>query len=123
MYEVTIQKSFSAAHFLKEIGGKCEELHGHNFIVELTVRGQSLNDEDILIDFRDLKGWIQEILDTFDHRYLNEIEAFKGMNPSAERIARIIHDRLVEKVKTKGLNIARVKVWESENAHVAYYDE
>jgi 6-pyruvoyltetrahydropterin/6-carboxytetrahydropterin synthase len=123
MYEVTIRKSFSAAHILKEIGGKCEDLHGHNFIVEVTVKGESLTEEDLLIDFRDLKKWTNEILEQLDHKYLNETEIFKGMNPSSERIARYIHDRLADKVKTKGLNIARVTVWESENARVVYYHE
>jgi 6-pyruvoyltetrahydropterin/6-carboxytetrahydropterin synthase len=123
MYEATIRKSFSAAHILKEIGGKCENLHGHNFIVEVTVRGESLNEEDILIDFRDLKRWTHDILEALDHKYLNEIDVFKGMNPSSERIARYIHDRLADNVKTMGLAIACVTVWESENARVAYYDE
>ena len=123
MYEATIRKSFSAAHILKDIGGKCEDLHGHNFIVEVTVQGESLNEEDLLIDFRDLKRWTNEILEMLDHKYLNEIEVFKGMNPSSERIARTIHDRLADKVKTMGLNIARVTVWESENARVVYYHE
>jgi 6-pyruvoyltetrahydropterin/6-carboxytetrahydropterin synthase len=123
MYEVTIKKTFSAAHILKEIGGKCEDLHGHNFIVEVTVRGESLNQEDILIDFRDLKRWTNEVLEALDHKYLNEIEVFNRTNPSSERIARYIHDQLADNVKTMGLNIARVKVWESENAHVAYCHE
>lgn len=123
MYEVTIRKSFSAAHILKDIGGKCEDLHGHNFIVEVTVKGDALNEEDILIDFRVLKQRTDEILEQLDHKYLNEIEVFKGMNPSSERIARYIHDRLADKVKTMGLNIARVTVWESENARVAYSNE
>lgn len=123
MYEATIRKSFSAAHILKDIGGKCEDLHGHNFIVEVTVRGESLNAEDLLIDFRDLKRWTNEILEALDHKYLNETEVFKGMNPSSERIARYIHDRLVDKVETMDLNIARVTVWESENARVVYYHE
>jgi 6-pyruvoyltetrahydropterin/6-carboxytetrahydropterin synthase len=123
MYELTIRKTFSAAHILKDIGGKCEDLHGHNFIVEATVKGEALNEEDLLIDFRDLKRWTNEILDQFDHKYLNEIEIFRGMNPSSERIARYIHDRLADKVKTTGLSIARVTVWESENARVVYSNE
>jgi 6-pyruvoyltetrahydropterin/6-carboxytetrahydropterin synthase len=123
MYEVTIRKTFSAAHILKEIGGKCEDLHGHNFIVEVTVKGEALSEEDLLIDFRDLKRWTNDILEALDHKYLNEIELFNGMNPSSEQIARYIHDRLADKVKTMGLNIARVTVWESENARVTYYHE
>jgi 6-pyruvoyltetrahydropterin/6-carboxytetrahydropterin synthase len=122
MYEVTIRKSFSAAHILKEIGGKCEDLHGHNFLVEVTVAGADLNDEDLLIDFRDLKKWTNEILDDLDHKYLNEIDFFKEMNPSSERVAKYIFDRLTERIQGMNLNlkVPRVTVWESENARVTY---
>lgn len=122
MYEVTIKKSFSAAHVLKEIGGKCEDLHGHNFLVEVTVEGEALNGEDLLIDFRDLKKWTNGILDQLDHKYLNEIDVFKGINPSSERVAKFIHDRLTETIESLdlGLVVSRVTVWESDNARVAY---
>jgi len=120
MYEVTIKKSFAAAHILKEIGGKCEDLHGHNFLVEVTVAGETLNDEDLLIDFRDLKRWTNEILEGLDHKYLNEIEAFQGINPSSERVAKYIYDRLAPQVQAVNLQVTCVTVWESENARVAY---
>lgn len=120
MYEVTIKKSFAAAHILKEIGGKCEDLHGHNFLVEVTVAGDRLNDEEILIDFRDLKRWTNEILEELDHKYLNEVEAFRDVNPSSERVAKHIHDRLVPLVQAANLRVAGVTVWESDNARVTY---
>jgi len=122
MYEVTIKKSFSAAHVLKEIGGKCEDLHGHNFLVEVSVAGEALNGEDLLIDFRDLKKWINEILDHLDHKYLNEVAAFKDINPSSERVAKFIYDRLTKKIQTVTLDlmVSRVTVWESDNARVTY---
>jgi len=120
MYEVTIKKSFAAAHILKEIGGKCEDLHGHNFLVEVTVTGEALNNEDLLIDFRDLKRWTNEILDDFDHKYLNELAAFQGVNPSSERVAKYIYDRLAEKMQNLNLRVAKITVWESDNARVAY---
>ncbi|MFA5182871.1 MAG: 6-carboxytetrahydropterin synthase QueD [Syntrophales bacterium] len=122
MYEVTIKKTFSAAHILKEIGGKCEDLHGHNFLVEVTVAGNVLNGEDILIDFRDLKRWMNEILEYLDHKYLNEVEAFKDINPSSERVAKYMYDRLTEKIQTLNLvlTVSRVTVWESDNARVTY---
>ena len=122
MYEVTIKKSFSAAHVLKEIGGKCEDLHGHNFLVEVTVTGNTLNREEILIDFRDLKKWTNEILDHLDHKYLNEVEFFKDINPSSERVAKFIFDRLAERIQTMnmGLTVSRVTVWELDNARVSY---
>ncbi len=122
MYEVTIKKYFSAAHVLKEIGGKCESLHGHNFLVEVTVAGDALNGEDLLIDFRDLKKWIKEILEHLDHKYLNEVEAFRDINPSSERVAKFIYDLLTEKIKSLNLSlmVSGVTVWESDNARVTY---
>jgi 6-pyruvoyltetrahydropterin/6-carboxytetrahydropterin synthase len=120
MYEVTIRKSFSAAHLLREIGGKCEELHGHNFIVEVSVAADALNEEGLLIDFRLLKRWTDEVLDGLDHKYLNELEFFKGVNPSSERIARFLYERIGEKARQANVPLTRVTVWESENARVSY---
>jgi len=120
MYEVTIKRSFSAAHLLKDIGGKCEELHGHNFNVEVSVASESLNSEDLLIDFRVLKRWTDEVLERLDHKYLNEIECFMGINPSSERLARYIFDQINERSRQANVSLSRVTVWESENARVSY---
>jgi len=120
MYEVTIKKSFSAAHLLKEIGGKCEELHGHNFLVEVSIAAESLNSEGLLIDFRVVKGWTDEVLEQLDHKYLNELEYFKSINPSSEQIARFLYDRISEKSRQAKITLSRVTVWESENSCVSY---
>lgn len=120
MYEVTIKKSFSAAHLLKEIGGKCEELHGHNFLVEVSVAAESLNSEALLIDFRIVKRWTDEILQQLDHKYLNDIEYFKNSNPSSEQLARFIYERISEKTRQSQVLLSRVTVWESDNSRVSY---
>ena len=120
MYEVTIKKSFSAAHLLKEIGGKCEELHGHNFLVEISVVSESLNSEGLLIDFRVVKRWTDEVLEQLDHKYLNEIEYFKSINPSSEQLARFLYDRISEKSRQTKVTLSRVTVWESDNSRVSY---
>ncbi len=120
MYEVTIKRAFSAAHLLKEIGGKCEELHGHNFFVEVSVGAESLNEEGLLIDFRVVKRWAEEVLDQLDHKYLNELEYFKNMNPSSEQIARFLYDRIDEKARQAKVKLSRVTVWESDNSYVSY---
>jgi len=120
MYEVTIIKSFSAAHLLAQIGGKCEELHGHNFKVEVTLAAPNLNESGLLIDFRVVKKWLNEILDQMDHKHLNELPYFAGINPSAENIAKYIYDQMKLKIKEPQVRIARIKVWESENAVVTY---
>ena len=121
VYEVTIKQSFSAAHMLNEIGGACEKLHGHNFVVEISICSIVLSEEGILIDFRILKQWADEILKEFDHKYLNDISYFKDTSPSSENIARYIYDRISEKVKKRNLDVSRVTIWESEDARASYY--
>ena len=120
MFEVTIIKSFSAAHMLAAIGGKCEELHGHNFKVEVTIAAKDLNSSGIIIDFRYVKKWLQEILDNFDHKHLNEIPFFTEINPSSEHIAEYIYRKMKLKAKQAEVKVARIKVWESESAAVTY---
>ena len=120
MFEVTIIKSFSAAHMLTAIGGKCEELHGHNFKVEVTIAAKDLNSSGIIIDFRYVKKWLQEILDNFDHKHLNEIPFFTEINPSSENIAEYIYREMKLKAAQAEVKVARVKVWESESAAVTY---
>jgi 6-pyruvoyltetrahydropterin/6-carboxytetrahydropterin synthase len=123
MYEVTIIKSFSAAHILSQVGGKCEELHGHNFKVELTLGAPDLNQSGLLIDFRLVKKWLNEILDELDHKHLNDISYFAGINPSAENVARYLAQKLAPAAKAARVKVSRVKVWESENAAVTYVPE
>ena len=120
MYEVTIIKSFSAAHLLAQIGGKCEELHGHNFRVEVTVTAPDLNESGLLIDFRAVKKWLNVILDQMDHKHLNELPYFAGINPSAENIAKFISEKMESEAKKAFVKVIKVKVWESENAAVTY---
>jgi len=120
MYEVTVKKSFSAAHLLKDIGGKCEELHGHNFIVEVSVTASELNQEGLLVDFRTLKQWTDEILTELDHKHLNALPCFMNMNPSSENIARFIYDGITAKARQERIKVSRVTVWESDNARVSY---
>jgi len=120
MFEVTIIKTFSAAHLLAEIGGKCEELHGHNFKVEVTVGAPDLNSEGILIDFRLVKKWLKEILDKMDHQHLNDLPFFAEKNPSSENIARYVYQEMQVRAKEAKVKMLHVKVWESENAAVTY---
>ncbi len=120
MYEITITKSFSAAHRLKDIGGKCEELHGHNFMVEVSLAASVLNKEGLLLDFRILKEWTAEVLEELDHKYLNDHPFFQDVNPSAENLARFIYDRLSEQACRKDVEVSCVAVWESGNAKASY---
>jgi 6-pyruvoyltetrahydropterin/6-carboxytetrahydropterin synthase len=120
MYDVTIKKTFSAAHVLKNIGGQCETLHGHNFVVEVTITGSQLNSEGVLVDFRVLKTWTDQVLSTLDHKYMNDIPYFSNVNPSSEQIAKYIFDRIDEQIAPLDLAVAEVTVWESESARASY---
>ena len=120
MYKVTIRQSFSAAHTLKEVGGTCEKLHGHNFTVEVSLFSHTLNDAGLVIDFKVMKEWTDDILKEFDHTYLNDLSYFNDLNPSAENIAKFIHDRIMEKAKGQNIDGACISIWESENTGASY---
>lgn len=122
MYEVTIRSRFSAAHRLLNYGGKCEALHGHNWIVEVTVQGSRLDDTGLLLDFKVLKRWVAEVLDELDHTLLNDHQAFREENPSSERIARFVHEAIGRKVTDPGISIAWVRVWESDDSAATFRD-
>ncbi len=119
MYEASIRKSFSAAHTL-DIGGKCENLHGHNFTVDVTVVSKNLDSEGLVIDFRILKAWTDDILEQLDHKFLNDLPVFQGINPSSEIIARFIFNSLAEKTDKNNLQISKVTVWESNTSWSTY---
>jgi len=119
MYEITVRKTFSAAHTLN-IGSECEALHGHNFTVEATVASDELNSDGLVLDFRVLKKWVNEILEDLDHTFLNNLPAFKNISPTAENIARFIYNRLEKNTAVIGLNVSCIAVWESENSKAVY---
>jgi 6-pyruvoyltetrahydropterin/6-carboxytetrahydropterin synthase len=122
MFELTILVDFEAAHFIKDYPGKCSRLHGHNWKVEVAVCGNKLNQLGMLIDFHDLKAEVKHVIDTLDHRYLNELEPFKLTNPTAENIAKYIYEQIINRptfVETE-VRVLFVKVWESAHSAVAY---
>ncbi len=120
MYEIKIKTDFAAAHCLREVGGKCESLHGHNFTVEVAVESEALNELGMVIDFRILKTKTQVVLQALDHRYLNELPLFKGKNPSSENLASYIFEELARQIDQQGYWVSWVAVWESETSRATY---
>jgi 6-pyruvoyltetrahydropterin/6-carboxytetrahydropterin synthase len=120
MFEVKIKADFSAAHNLREVGGKCESLHGHNFAVEVAVESESLDEGGMVIDFRLLKAKTKEVLDTLDHRYLNELPFFRNQNPSSENLAAYIFGEVSRRIDQGPRRVRRVSVWESETSRATY---
>ncbi|MFZ5564169.1 MAG: 6-pyruvoyl trahydropterin synthase family protein, partial [Thermodesulfobacteriota bacterium] len=98
----------------------CENLHGHNWKVEVCVTGNRLDHAGLLIDFGELKRHVAAVIDGLDHRFLNEIPYFKDGNPSSEHIAVYIADQVADLLKDTRAQISRVKVWESENSCATY---
>ncbi|SFM42656.1 6-carboxytetrahydropterin synthase QueD [Thermodesulforhabdus norvegica] len=121
LYEVKIQAGFAAAHQLRNFRGKCENLHGHNWKVEVVVRGTRLDECGILVDFGELKKATNELLEELDHKLLNDHPCFRDVNPSSEHIARFIFQRLSQKFNGKYRWVHCVSTWESDNACATYY--
>lgn len=122
MYEVSVDDNFAAAHNLRNYKGKCENLHGHNYKVRVTLAGKELDSTGLLYDFVNLKRAIQGVLKSLDHVYLNEFPPFDVLNPSAENIARYIYEETAKQLPKaeNEAGIASVTVWESDLTAATY---
>ncbi|GHT51310.1 6-carboxy-5,6,7,8-tetrahydropterin synthase [Endomicrobiia bacterium] len=114
-YKLSVAKSFSSAHCLREYRGRCENLHGHNWKIKVTFYGTELNSQGMLIDFSDIKKHLDKIISYLDHKFLNEIAPFDKINPTAENIASFILEQL-KLIETKNAKISEVEVWESQSS-------
>jgi 6-pyruvoyltetrahydropterin/6-carboxytetrahydropterin synthase len=123
MYEVTVEDSFAAGHYLRNYRGKCENPHGHNYKVRVTLRGAELDKAGLLLDFKDLKEMMKQVIDRLDHQMLNEIEPFTALNPSAENLARYFYDQASARLKslTQGrVAVSDVTIWETDSTTARY---
>jgi len=116
MFELKVTTRFAAAHKLSMVGKQCENLHGHNWHVEVYVQGKNLDKSGVLMDFGIIKKELKEVIDTLDHTYLNELSIFKDIPASSEHIAMYIAKELVSRIDVDGIRISRVSAWESENS-------
>ncbi|KPJ76427.1 MAG: hypothetical protein AMK72_05370 [Planctomycetes bacterium SM23_25] len=121
-YELLIQDHFSAAHNLRQYQGKCERLHGHNWRVDLRLVGARLDGEGMVLDFTEGKRILAEVLDPFDHAYLNEVPPFDQINPSSENLARVVAEAVAERLP-EGVRVAGVTTWESDRCAATYRPE
>ena len=122
MYKLTIRTSFAAAHNLINYQGDCENLHGHNWKVELTVLARELDHAGLGIDFKVLKREAGAVVKELDHKYLNDNPSFAGISPSSEHISRFLYRRLSDQLNSGNVTVDSVTVWESENASACYYE-
>lgn len=122
MYEVFVDETFAAAHNLRNYKGKCENLHGHNYKVRVTLSGAELDASGLLYDFVHLKQVIHTVIHSLDHKYLNETKPFDVVNPSAENLARYVYDeaqKLMHQAPS-GAAISSITIWETETSAATY---
>ena len=120
MYTLSVLDDFSAAHQLPGSGGDCERLHGHNWKVQVQVRSEVLNEQGMIIDFKDLKALTHEVLKELDHRFLNELSFFHTHAPTAENLARHIFLRIASLLPPGNVRLQHVRIWESETSFASY---
>jgi len=119
MFELLLQSHFAAAHNLRGYHGSCERLHGHNWRIDVVLRARQLDSLGMVVDFRDLKAVLNDLLAAVDHRYLNELPAFQQANPTTENVARWIFDELGGRLP-ESVAVHKVTAWESDNCGASY---
>ena len=125
MYEVTVERGFSSGHYLRNYKGKCENPHGHNYKVRITLRGERLDHAGLLLDFKDLKHVMHPVIDRIDHQMLNDIEPFTEINPSAENLARYFCDETNKQLAemTEGrVHVKDCTIYETDTTTATYYE-
>ncbi len=121
IFEVMIERNFSSAHQLRGYKGKCENLHGHNYKIEIYARGSELNNIGLLVDFVELKAAADEIVQYLDHRNINELPPFdRELNPSAENLARYILERVAARVGDERVEVYKVRCYETPTSVATY---
>ena len=120
MFEISVDYSFAAGHALRGYKGKCENVHGHNYKVRVTVGGEQLNSIGLVMDFVDLRAAIKALAERLDHRFMNDIPPFDTVNPSAENLAKYFYDGLEPTTREHGLRVQSVTVCETDTTSATF---
>lgn len=121
MYEVSVEQTFAAGHALRNYHGKCENVHGHNYRLKVTLAGTQLDAAGLLVDFTELKSVMQTAIERLDHQFINNVPPFDTLNPSAENMAKYFYDALSSALDNRNsVRVSEVKLWETEVAAATY---
>jgi 6-pyruvoyltetrahydropterin/6-carboxytetrahydropterin synthase len=134
MFQVWVEESFAAGHALRGYRGKCENVHGHNYKVRVTLEGEALNSIGLLVDFKDLKEAMHATIRKLDHQFINDVPPFDRLNPSAENLAKYFHDEVSRQLAagvpandgnppSAPCRVQQVTVWETDNTTATYSTE
>ncbi len=126
MFEVTVEAGFSSGHYLRKYRGKCENPHGHNYKVFVTLIGTDLDEAGLLLDFKLLKQVMRPVVDRLDHQMINDLEPFDAeLNPSAENLARYFYEQTSAQLREMTSGRVRVKdctLYETDTSFARYYE-
>lgn len=122
-YTLKVVSDFASAHTLRDYPGACSRMHGHNWKVEAEVIACQLDSVGMGVDFKTIKSAVKKLTDTLDHRYLNDIEPFDSINPTAENIAAWLYRNLSEKLNNEYIQVSAITLWETERACVRFTEE
>ena len=121
MFEVSVEETFAAGHALRHYRGKCENPHGHNYRVQLTLTGPDLDSIGLLVDFVAVKKLMMTVVDRLDHQFLNDLAPFDVLNPSAENMAKYFYDEISSGLaQSTPVKLEQVRVWETDTTSAAY---
>jgi 6-pyruvoyltetrahydropterin/6-carboxytetrahydropterin synthase len=121
MFEVSVEQTFAAGHALRNYKGKCENVHGHNYRVRITMQGDQLDSTGLLVDFLDVKSLIGGVVDYLDHQFINDLPPFDELNPSAENIAKYFYDRVSGGLKNEvPVRVSEITIWETDTSSAVY---
>ncbi len=118
MFEVFVEHTFAAGHALRNYKGKCENVHGHNYRVQVGVEGPRLDANGLLYDFAELKKRVRATSEYLDHQFINDLKPFDELNPSAENIAKYFYDEIQRELSDS--RVAFVRVWETDTSCAVY---
>jgi 6-pyruvoyltetrahydropterin/6-carboxytetrahydropterin synthase len=118
MFEICVEHTFAAGHALRNYHGKCENVHGHNYRVQVALEGPELDPNGLLYDFAELKKRLRATSEYLDHQFMNDLRPFNEINPSAENIAKFFCEEIQKDLR--GVSISYVKVWETDTAYAVY---
>ncbi len=122
-YQLKVVSDFASAHTLRDYPGACSRMHGHNWKVELEAVATQLDNIGMAVDFKVMKQAAREVSDELDHRYLNELDAFKEINPTAENIAAYMYKEISARINSATIKVTALTLWETERACVRYSEE
>ena len=125
MFQITVEDTFAAGHYLRNYRGKCENQNGLNYKVRVTLCGEELDRAGLLLDFKDLKDVMRDTVERLDHQMINDLDPFTVLNPSAENLAKYFYDQTQAKLHTATNGRVRVKdvtVWETETTTATYFE-